>query len=84
MTAVLASRDTIGLDSPTALHELATHELDSDAGNLFGDVFSIVAGAATIVGVAFAPEVSIPLGLLASIGGAGSIGFGTYGLFGDF
>lgn len=84
MTTLLASRDTIGLDSPTLLQDLTTHELDSDAGNLFGDVFSIVAGALTVGSLAFMPEVSIPLGLLASVGGAGSIGFGTYGLFGDF
>jgi len=84
MTTLVASRDTIGLDSRTVLQELTTHELDSDAGNLFGDLFSIAIGAASIASLAFMPEVSISLGLLTSVGGAGSIGFGTYGLFGDF
>jgi hypothetical protein len=28
MTTLLASRDTIGLDSPTLLQDLTTHELD--------------------------------------------------------
>jgi hypothetical protein len=84
MTTRLASRDTIGLDPPMLLQDLTTNELDSEAGNLFGDLFSIAMGAAGIASLAFVPEVSIPLGLLTSVGGAGSIGFGTYGLFGDF
>jgi hypothetical protein len=64
MTTLLASRDTIGLDSPTLLQDSTTHELDDvltpltaeelemDGAGWFSD---IIGGAIIMVGTAFAP-----------------------------
>jgi hypothetical protein len=96
MTTLLASRDTIGLDSPALLQDSTTHELDDvltpltaeelemDGGNWWEDVADWGLGAASAVGGAvdyFWSDSPAWLGPVSLAGGAGSAVWGAFLLF---
>jgi hypothetical protein len=61
------------------------NNVDPEGTSFFGDVLgavSVAVGVASIVSLAFIPEVTIPIGLLAALGGDSSIAAGVYSLIG--
>jgi RHS repeat-associated protein len=61
------------------------NNVDPGGMSIFGDIVgavSVAVGVASIVSLAFIPEVTIPIGLLAAIGGDTSIAGGVYSLLG--